>query len=290
MNDFLSKLENFLFDILGLILPGAIFLLILLSPILFLDMNKVTGTLADTSVILSALKTISGVLNSYWGNHPRSVLTIAVILAYLTGHTVKVFSIIIYDFLAAIFDDGLNKPVIKIFNRVKNRLFPPKAPPPKMLKDLFRPFRTVMENIFTFRPLDNNKKEDVLKKSCLDQLDTRLFITYPSDNHSLGKISAVITNQESLRSLGTFFLAKYNLYRSLALIFLFTILYYFYFFKVAGTYIAPALHEISSIILLSPVILWFTFHVKYKRYWRLYGEERLMSLFYFLNKKRVNES
>ncbi len=55
-------------------------------------------------------------------------------------------------------------------------------------------------------------------------------------------------------------------------------------------FIAPASHEISTLILISPAIFWFTFHVKFKRYWTLYGDERLMSLFYFLNKKKLNES
>jgi hypothetical protein len=60
VNDFLSKLENFLFDILGLILPGAILLMILLSPVLFIDMKKLTEPVADKSVLLSALLIISG--------------------------------------------------------------------------------------------------------------------------------------------------------------------------------------------------------------------------------------
>ncbi|HEY6899766.1 MAG TPA: hypothetical protein VI233_03950, partial [Puia sp.] len=115
----------------------------------------------------------------------------------------------------------------------------------------------------------------------------KLSIDFPGDDRSLSKISGVITNQENTKTLGPFFLAKYNLYRSLSLIFLFTIVYYIYFFKVAGAYITPTSHEISGLILASPVILWFTFHVKYKRYWTLYGDERIMSLFYFLNRKTL---
>jgi len=291
MNDFFSKLENFLFDILGLILPGAIFLLILLSPCLFVDMANVPPGAVDKSVILSALKTISNILKIYWTSYPKSALTIATILAYLMGHTVKVFSRLKYEFLTAIFDEGLNKPVIRLYTGLMNRIFrQPSSKAYLQLKELFKPLRTLIEYIFTFSPPHHFKNDGVLKQNCLDRLNTRLSIDYPDDDRSITKISGVISNQENIKTLGPFFLAKYNLYRSLSLIFLFTTLYYTYFFKVAGMFIAPASHEICTLILISPAILWFTFHVKFKRYWTLYGDERLMSLFYFLNKKKLNES
>jgi hypothetical protein len=87
---------------------------------LFVDMTKVTGTIANTSVILSALKTISDILRNYWTNYPKSVLTIATILAYLMGHTVKVFSIIKYNFLTTFFDKNLNRLANNAFNICKN--------------------------------------------------------------------------------------------------------------------------------------------------------------------------
>ena len=291
MNDFFSKLENFLFDILGLILPGAIFLLILLSPYLFVDITNVPPGAVDKSVILSALKTVSNILKIYWTSYPKSALTIVTILAYLMGHTVKVFSRLKYEFLAAIFDRGLNKPVIRVYTGLRNRIFrQPSSKAYLQFKDLFKPFRTLIEYIFTFSPPHHFQNDAVLKQNCLDNLNTRLSIDYPDDDRSITKISGVISNQENIKTLGPFFLAKYNLYRSLSLIFLFTTLYYIYFFKVASIFIAPASHEISTLILISPAILWFTFHVKFKRYWTLYGDERLMSLFYFLNKKKLNES
>src|ERR1700759_78997 len=139
MNDFFSKLENFFFDILGLILPGAIFLLILLSPVLFMDMNKIEEV-AGTSVILSGLVTIWNILKTYWAANPKSALTIVLILAYLIGHTVKVFSIIKYDFLKAFFDKFINKGVERLYNSCKNWIFPPKSRTSKpylLLKDIF---------------------------------------------------------------------------------------------------------------------------------------------------------
>jgi hypothetical protein len=158
------------------------------------------------------------------------------------------------------------------------------------LKELSSPFRKLIGDIFTFGAAYYHERDEFIRQNCLDQLNTRLDINIPvDDKYSIVKLSSVITNQESLRSLGTFFLAKYNLYRSLALIFFFTTFYYLYFFKVAGSLLSATSHEISNIILLGPIILWFTFHSKFKKYWTLYGEERLITLFYFLNKKKINE-
>ncbi len=293
MNDFLSKLENFLFDILGLILPGAIFLLILMSPLLVVDLDQMPAKIVDSSIILSALKTISNILKDYWTTYPKSVLIIAAILAYLIGHTVKIFSILKYSFLVALFDRSLNKLIITAFNRIKNRIFSEKARKSNTyiwVKDIFKPFKIVIGDIFIFKPDYHDKKEEIIMQNCVNILSTRTSMIYPKDDYLVGKISGVIANQEGFRTLGTFFLAKYNLYRSLSLIFLFATFYCIYFFKIVYMYIKSSSCEVSIIIPMIAAILWYTFHVKYKRYWTLYGNERIISLFYFLNKKKINEA
>jgi len=290
VNDFLSKLENFLFDILGLILPGFIFLLILLSPILFLDMNK-TEKIADTSMLLSALTTMWQILKGYWTSNQRSVLTIAVILAYLIGHTIKVFSRIKYDLFPAVFDKNLNEAVTWLYKKFIG-LFPPGVRASKTwshLRQFFLPFKRLIRDIFTFSTVNSIERDHIFRQDCVDQLNARLSIDVPNDQETIAKLSSVVTNQESLRSLGTFYLAKYNLYRSLALIFLLTAFYYNYFFGITDNPISIMSHKISGIILAASVVLWFTFHSKYKRYWTLYGGERVLTLFYFLNKKKLNE-
>lgn len=287
MNDFLSKLENFLFDILGLVLPGAIFLMILLSPVLFLDMGKITERIADNSVLLSALTTVSGFLKNYCIIYPRTALMIAIVSAYLVGHTVKVLSIIKYDILPAIFDKFINRGVNFAYTKVKKLFF--RRGVPGWLKSLFSPFKKIILDIFTFEPVSFMERDVAFREDAVGKLNARLAMQLPENQRTVAKLSAVITNQEGIRSLGTFFLAKYNLYRSLALIFLFTTIYYLFFFRAASGVISVRSHTFSGIILAAPAILWFTFHSKYKRYWMLYGDERIMTLFYFLNKKKINE-
>jgi hypothetical protein len=291
MNDFLSKLENFVFDILGLILPGSIFLLTLMSPLLFVDLSEIPNEIIDDSLMLSVLTTILKMLSTYWAAYPKSALIIALILAYLAGHVVKVFSIIKYDFLTALFDRRLNKLSEEIFNKIKNwiPLQSRQSSTYAWFKEIFRPFKLFIQAIFVFKAPYRFKDDAFFMENCAYRLNSRLSTTYAYEEKSISKISSIIATQEQFRNIGTFFLAKYNLYRSLALIFLFTTFYYISFFRAESTYIKPSLHQISSIIFAAPVILWFTFHVKYKRYWTLYGQERIMSLFYILNKKKINE-
>jgi hypothetical protein len=242
--------------------------------------------IAGQSVILSALTTVWNILKEHWVSDRGSVLAIATILAYLIGHTVKVFSRIKYEFLTAIFDKGLNRPVTRLYNKAKSWIFPKD---PYKIKPVLRPFKNLIASIFTFETVSYSPKDKIIRQNSLNILNDSLKIELPDDEYSIVKISAVITNQEKLRSLGTFYLAKYNLYRSLAMIFLFTTFYYLYFYKVTDSLLSATSREISCIVLLGPIIFWYTFHEKYKRYWNLYGGERLMSLFYFLNKKKLNE-
>lgn len=292
MNDFLSKLENLLFDILGLVLPGAIFLLILLSPILFLDIKRLPAGVPSGSALISALVIIYGILKDYWSAYPKSALTIAAILSYLTGHTVKVVSRMLYEIGGVIFDRTLNRWLRSGYRALRDLIFPAKARSKRLylgLQSFAGLLRSFFHQLFDFIPKNHFSGDKALSENNFSILRSKTEVDFPGDDYALHKMSGVISNQESLRTLGTFFLAKYNLYRSLSLIFLFTTIYYIYFFRIASAYISENSRAVSSLIFAIPPILWFTFHVKFKRYWTLYGQERILSLFYFLNKDKLHE-
>lgn len=301
MGDALSKIENFLFDIIGLALPGLIFLSIIFLPLSIIDISKIPIAAVDSSFILSELSTFSKILTTYWTTNSTIVLVFWFILSYLIGHLVKVFAIIKYEFFTAIFDKSLNKWIITLFNWTKfivdkgyrkisngnsiyNTVFY------KWAKDIFYPFKNLLFKIFIFKPSDYFSDNDTLKTNCVSLINSRLNTTYPNKWYSVYKFSTVISNQESIKSLSSNFLAKYNLYRSLAFIFIVAAIYYYLFFKVANNYISSDIKKIGSLISIISALLWFTFHYKYKRYWTLCGNETLVSLFYFLNKKKINEN
>lgn len=300
MADTFSKIESFLFDILGLVLPGIIFLAIFILPVSLVDLTKIPPNKIDMSFILSELSSISKILDSFW-NAKSSVLIISlIILAYLIGHFIKVFAIIKYEILTAIFDKTLNKCISWLFEKTKSllnvgytKLFKTTIYSNmiyKWLKELFYPIKNILSKIFVFKPSDYFSDNHTLRTNCVNVINERINANYPDSWYSVYKFSTIITNQEGIKSLAGNFLAKYNLYRSLAFIFIFATIYYSVFLSAAADYIEQDLKKIGSLILLTTTLLWFTFHYKYKRYWKLCGNETLVSLFYFLNKKKINET
>jgi hypothetical protein len=299
MSDFLSKIENFLFDILGLVLPGIIFLIIIISPVLLFDSGKVPDKISSDSYTLSIIVTFFKILKSYFSTNLNISIIVVLISAYLLGHTIKVFSIIIYEILTAVFDKFLNRFVIHIYQSIKrlfNFLSVKLIGKPinqtilyKEYKTLSYPIKNTLSKVFTFNSPNYYKDNETMKVTCIDLINQRLNTSYPNEWYSVYKLSTVIQQQENIKSLSGFFLAKYNLYRSLAFIFIFTTIYYYLFFNAAAKYIPSELTKITNLLLISSVILWFTFHYKYKRYWTLCGNESLVSLYYFLNKKKLND-
>src|SRR5688500_13494374 len=122
MSEAFSKIENFLFDILGLVLPGVIFLTILILPISLVDITKIPAQVIDSSFILSELSTVSKIIKTYWTANSSLVIIFIVIISYLIGHFIKVFAIIKYEILTAIFDKSINKWINWLFEKLKFQL------------------------------------------------------------------------------------------------------------------------------------------------------------------------
>jgi hypothetical protein len=298
MSDFFSKIETFIFDIMGLVLPGIIFLALLISPIYVLDLSTMQQKHVESSYILSGLTIASSILKTHFAANTNTTVVLLLILAYIIGHVVKVFAIIVYDFLVVIFDNTLNALIVvsfEGFKRIVNKLFRKVSGYDmydtkiyKYLKTIFRPVKNTLDKIFSFQSENYDTGNNSLRTECIAEINQRIGANYPDKWYSLYKISKIITSYETVKSLSDFFLAKYNLYRSLAFIFLFSTVYYTYFFRAAAPYIS---HELQKIATLAPsiaLILWFTFHYKYKRYWTLCGNETLVSLYYHLKKHKLN--
>lgn len=291
MSEFLSKIENFLFDILGLVLPGLVFIAVIIFPVYFLDLSRIPECDINSSYILSGLVTTSKLLQNKWETDANTIITLFIVLAYLIGHSVKVFSIISYEFLSAIFDKSLNKFIEYLFDLTKpGRSFFVRRIPMiyGIIRTLLMPVKNTLSKIFTFESSYYMKENESLKANCIEKINQRLRTDYPDKWYSIYKFSAIIDGQDKVKSLADHFLAKYNLYRSLSSIFAFTTVYYYFLFSETSKFISPELSKIVSPILVISLSLWFTFNYKYKRYWTLCGNERLVSLYYFLNKDKLN--
>jgi hypothetical protein len=294
MNDLLSKIETFLFDIIGLALPGIFLILLIIVPIYFVNVDTINAESLQKSLFLSFICYINTSLYAIIKTNPTYLITGLFIVGYILGHLIKVLSIILYDTLAAIFDDNINVAAKSIFIKIKafagsiyRRVFTNGFSGTVIYRHLdllFKPANKYLLSIFIFRPPNYNLDNETLKSDVIAKINEKLGTTFPDKWYSLYKISVILNTQEGIKSLSNFFLSKYNLYRSLSLIFLFLFFYINFFFSQYNTVLGADLIKLKMLILLAISLLWYTFHYKYKRYWTLCGNETLVSIYYYLNK------
>jgi hypothetical protein len=297
MKDFLDKLQDFLFDILGLILPGFVFICCLFVPIYLFDFSKIQVPNQNQSSILTLYIWLSKQKVFIISDSIKSPLLIF-LFSYIMGHLVKVFSIIQYDIFTSVFDKFLNKIFILLYNllgrvlrgivrridrnnNLLNSIFY------KSLLSFFSPIKDIARKIFTFKSPDYFKDNETLRTESVNLLNQKLSTTFPSVWYSLYKFSTVLAIQENIKSLAGNFLAKYNLYRSLSFTFLFSAILFYCFFTALKENHFYGIAYLEKYVLILTTLLWFSFHVKYKRYWTLCGNETLVSLYYYLNKSRI---
>lgn len=285
MTDFFSKLENFLFDLLGLALPGLVFLLIVATPLLLFDFSNICYELLQQSRLLSTFDLLSNQVSTIQSINPTYLIALVLLVSYILGHSIKIFSIIFYDFGRLIFDNSLIKFLNWLVSKILNKLnFDTSKFLYKYFEKFFAPIINTLKKIFTFQSPSYFSDNESLVKESVELINKKLGTKYPEVWYSLYKFSVVINSQEKLKSLAGFFLAKYNLYRSLSFLFILTFLYFQMFYSAAEPVLTAEAKNLKTLIQIISVVLWFTFHVKFKRYWTLCGNETLISLYYFLNR------
>jgi hypothetical protein len=296
MKDFLDKLQDFLFDILGIILPGLILIFCLIAPCYFIKLSEIPNSEIESSTLLSSLNWASRIIHQVTYNDYFFILLL--IIAYVVGHPVKVFSKIQYEIFRSIFDRFLNKLFLAVYGRIKQffswtvglggrrtRFF--KSNFYGNLHSFFRPLRELVSGVFVFTSPEYYSESEGIRKETVALLRQKLDPHFPDDWYPLYKFSTVVMIQENIKSLAGNYLAKYNLYRSLAFIFLFSLFYFLYFVNVDKRYLYNGVESSKGFLLIVIVLSWYSFHVKFKRYWTLCGNESLMSLYCYLNKEKI---
>lgn len=324
----IEKLEQFLFDILGLVIPGfiAIFILFLL-PILILDLNKISNFANDFFYLNLYIKNII----SFYNSNKYIVVTLIILICYILGHVIKVMSKYPYALLNVIFDEGIFKIlnnileyiileyIIKVIQKKTSSSKNKPNPLLYLLQPSYRKswkikikkqklhiwyidilnflislyysfFKKVFNDIFSFNAPNYYSANENIKKNVLDKLKNKYEVDFPDNWYSIYKISNVILSQENIYSLSFKFLAKYNFYRSLSFIFLANYIYILTLYNIFNEYISNLGKNIFSLLIIVNSLLWITFHEKFKRDWTLCGNESLMNLFYFLSKSNNIEN
>ncbi len=302
-----EKIEIYFFDIMGLLIPGIIFLsgitftcLFLLSADTILSIQNILSQIVLFKLYLNLDKDLR---KNIW------LLVVFVIFnSYLIGHVIKVISKVYYSFFTILFDQFINK-IISTIHKWLRKIIADliNSPNPqrainwmnsdfrKFIKDfitsVYRFFHHNLKVIFVFKSDEYEKDNEPLLNESLQIINQRYSTDFPVRWYSIYKLSKTINYHENLKNMSDTFLAKYNFYRSLSFIcFLQFLLIIFLFFN--DNLLNVYSHTIVIILLVINTIFWYTFHEKYKRYFKLCGNETLVSIYYHLktteNDNRAN--
>jgi|GEM_PF-2071969 len=335
----MEKIQEFLYDIIGLAVPGILFILIcIFSTILTLDENTIN------SIIHIIPAFLINVLSRSW----QETCIFLLVVGYIFGHSVKILSKYQYDLFLIIFDKTILKILallreifrrwiywlfvyfcdtkIKkfILNYIENII---KQNPYKKTNSsntklifaqycvkkrnrerlsrsnhfacivldtiekifsilitfitffvkLYRFLSDLLITIFSYQVKNNNEPtiENVVSNKIKEKFGVKI-----TNWHTIYKIATIAIAQENLASNVFKFLAKYNFHRSLAFIFLLNELYLILLWIYQYDVFSDLGKELFTWLLLINGLLWFTFHIKYKRYWVLCGNDSLLNLFY----------
>lgn len=297
----IERFEQFLFDIVGLFIPGFLFLLLpFLVIAIAYDINTIINLLSlyNLNVLISNYKFI----NSY-----NITIFLILLFSYLFGHIIKVFSIIFYDFFKTIFDENINKIISILVKRFKKNIFRKDITykfkklclknwyfkiilfiyliflsiPCGIIKSFYSLCKTIFIQLFIFKTADYEASIIPYRKKLINYLQEKNYIPELSKkynfNYSIYKLSSILQCNKNIKTLINAFLAKYNFYRSISFICFMNILLIIYLLNFKNV-----LHKsLTSLILMLLIIAYYTFHCKYKRYWRLSGNEAIMGLYYY---------
>ncbi|MFH7820354.1 hypothetical protein [Neobacillus thermocopriae] len=292
-----EKIEIYFFDIMGLLIPGIVFVTGIIFTSLFLISGQALSDILDVLNKIAFFK-IYLKMEEVLKKHIWLFVVFVIFNSYLIGHVIKIMSKVFYWFFSIIFDQFFNKIFSFIISWLwKNiralisflkigDLFKDINPDFKkfvmdFIKSFYKFFHHNLKVIFVFGTEWYEKDNKPLLEESLRIINERYDTNFPTKWYSIYKLSKIIIYHENLKNMNDTFLAKYNFYRSLSFIcFLqFTLLIILSFNK-------ELLNDYSDIIInilmIVNLIFWYTFHEKYKRYFKLCGNETLVSIYYHL--------
>ncbi len=277
MKDFFARINDFLFDFLGLILPGVVLLILLFLPLYVINLDLVVVyDFNDFFVKLNEI--IIRKKDSFWVQNTAAFAFILFVIIYLIGHSLKVFSKIQYRLFESFVNRTL-KPALKKLISTNTKIESGlrsflQLPTIDYLFEIFR-------KTFSFSHKDYYSDSENARKVVLEKIKANYDKDFGEDWYSLYKFASIIIEEEGLKSKAYTYLAKYNFYRSLAFLFLINFVYLWWIYSNYDGFLLPHFISIGTIC---NFIMWFTFHEKFRRYWVLCGNETLMTVYYYLIK------
>ena len=282
----MNKIEQFLFDIIGLLIPG--FVAMVLPMLILFFVCKLNSFILFNNFFNEFSQ--SSIKEYTW------LILIAIFtILYLLGHVIKVFSIRYYNFMRIIFDKNINVQFIKIknflwkylskeINKSSNLFIDIIFMTSKITIGILEELSRSIGGIFVFQTQGYDSSNEQFYDKVLHQLKIKYGINIKKRtdirklNYAIYKLSQIIQDTNTIKTLTNTFLAKYNFYRSLSFIFFINIMFLVYI------HITDEVKDITNfyISLFCLIIFWYTFHEKFKRYWELSGNESLMGIYFYL--------
>jgi hypothetical protein len=276
MKDIIARINDFLFDFLGLIVPGIVVVLVVLVPLAWLNFGQLPPERPGSFPVF--LKNAAESVPAFLEKNQTLGYILFFIATYIAGHAIKVFAKLQYRILESLFDG-----VLWQMGSWFIHLHPKLTASARALTEMrfVGAVITFLREVFSFA-LDNYYPVlEHVRQATVAKIREKLDPGFTDDWDALYKLADAVISQENIKSKSYTFLAKYNFYRSLAFLFLANFLYLWWLAGAFANFLPPAFLPTA---LICNFVLWFTFHEKFKRYWLLCGNEALLAIYYFLFK------
>lgn len=253
MENFFKQIRYSSYDILGLFIPGGLFLMIF-GHIFELDIFNylININTADKFKLIFKLSQLS-------------------ISLYLIGNILKIISQIFYDLFSSIFDEMIMKWISLLYNYI----FSSKKKFPILVF-----LKNFSKNIFYFKANKYFSVNEFMINEIVENINKKKNIKLKNNWDSIYKIGKMYEENKPIKSLSSVFLAKYTLYRSLSFIFFIN----FLLVLLKDNYLIETIYQKipNFLFIIISFFSWLAFHIKYKRYYTYCGNETLVALYYRL--------
>lgn len=248
-----NEIIFFLYDSLGIMLPGGFFSLFLLL-ITKQDIKKLYINICnniDKNIVF---------------------LFLMLIIFYIFGNLMKIIAQIFYDFFEAV-----EKTVLLIYNKIEKNLincFKDSIYSKIFIKIKNFPITKFMIKYFKLIFCFRADKYFTSNEFMINKIKEKDIIT-EKNWYGIYKIGKIYEENKKVSSLSYIFLAKYTLYRSLSCL---LFINFIYFMVVKDNYLI-FYEEYGFGIKIINFLLWITFHIKYKKYYTFCGNDTLVALY-----------
>lgn len=283
----IEKLNDILYEVLGLLLPTLVLCMVLIEPLFYMkDFSWKSIRIND---YLKVLK----------GDNLFVLILFIIAFFYVVGNVIKVLAKLYYDLGKAIFDDTLlaildciyekffnNNPKDKqnLKNGEENDLNGGEQNQDNFSKLWKKPFFSIigvlykwLRNILVFKTERYGSGFEEL----YTELAGKVSITLENEKDKeekwflFYKKATTLIKQNNINTLYYKFLAKYNSFRSIEFAFFCGIIYNIFF-----RHFDIDLQRYFIVLGVNVVCL-ISFHEKFKRYWKLCGNEAIAGMDYF---------